>query len=271
MSDHRRLQRTLFRMQADAGFARAILGRDEAALATTGLEGDDLALLEAVDAPSLTADPGGKRRTQIAGNAASEYLLTLVLAARERQGKDFLDGFLTSPEFHGAMAADGRLPLAFGAYATRWAEEHAAAGVGALAALERAMAALRRDARAAAPRLNPGDVQLSPCAAVVRVPSGTLAWSVALRQRSSSAPRSGHESCPPETGNSGLCESPIAMSASTPCASTPFAVTSFMCCENLIVRTRCGRGRVAAGGREPPFLVPERGLCAELSPCQVWI
>jgi len=179
MTRHRELQRTLFRMQADAGFARAILAGDEDALATTGLADTDRKLLTDVDARGLSADPGGTRRTQIAGNAASEFLLTLAVAARSERGARLLDAFLESPQFHEAMASNGRLPLAVGEFALRWADEDRE--LAALVALEREMAGLRRRAGATAPRLNPGEVQLSPAASVVELPSGTLAWSVLVR------------------------------------------------------------------------------------------
>jgi len=180
MTAHRELQRTLFRMQVDASFARAILAGDENALATTGLADADLALLRNVDARGISADPGGTRRMQIAGNAASEYLLTLAVAARGPRGAKLMDAFLGSPEFHAAMAANGRLPLAFGEFAVGWAgDDHALA---ALVALERGMASLRRAVGATASRLSPGEVQLSPAAQVLELPSGTLAWSALVRE-----------------------------------------------------------------------------------------
>jgi len=181
VTDHRRLQRTLFRMQADPDFARALLSGDETARATTGLAAEDLALLEEADEAALGADPGGKRRTQIAGNAASEYLLTLGVAARTQDGPGFLQGFLRSPEFHAALIEDGRLPLYFGEYALRWAAERSLRELGAVATLERDMAHLRRAARAEPPRPGPGEIQLAATASVVRLPGGTLEWSAALR------------------------------------------------------------------------------------------
>lgn len=179
MTAHRELQRTLFRMQADASFARAIFAAEPDALATTGLAADDLALLTAVDPRAVRADPGGKRRAQIAGNATSEYLLTLAVAARD--GGDFLNAFLAAPEFHAALAANGRLPLAFGDFAARYAQERADAPLAALVALEHGMASLRRAARRPGPAPKTGDMRLSAAARTLELPSGTLAWSVALR------------------------------------------------------------------------------------------
>ena len=42
MSDHRRLQRTLMRMQLDPGFAAALRRDEREALASTGLDAEDL-------------------------------------------------------------------------------------------------------------------------------------------------------------------------------------------------------------------------------------
>ena len=201
MSDRRRLQRTLFRMQADAGFARDLLRGDERAVASTGLEPDDLALLAQVDPAALSADPGGKRREQTLGNAASEFLATLAAGP-----PDLLDGFAVSSEFHETMAAGGRLPLAFAAYAGRRARERGSRAMAAVVELEGAMARLRRELAAAGPTLDstaaavsipsprpPGEdrregaavsvpeaVRLAPTARLHDAPRHTLAWTDAL-------------------------------------------------------------------------------------------
>jgi len=182
MSDHRRLQRTLFRMQADPGFAHALLLGDEEAVASTALSPEDLRLLAGVEPAALSADPGGKRRTQIAGNAASEFRLTLAAVARCALAPEFLEAFLASPELHGAMARDGRLPLAFADYAARRAEEAGEATVGAIARLESAMARLRRAQSSPAARapLRADEVRLSARAAVETLPAGTAAFAEAL-------------------------------------------------------------------------------------------
>lgn len=180
MTDHRGVQRALFRMQADAEFAARVLARDAQAVASTGLSREDLELFHGVEPAALAADPGGRRRTQIAGNAASEFTLTLACAARTPLARDFLDDFLSSTEFHAALRSDGRLPLAFGDYAERRAREAGALALGAVARLELAMAKLRRDARVGAgdgTQLHtgkPGTIRLSARARVVELPAGTL-------------------------------------------------------------------------------------------------
>jgi hypothetical protein len=182
VTDHRALQRTLFRMQADADFASALLAGERDAVASTGLAGSDLELLDGVDPAALRADPGAKRRIQIAGNAASEFTLSLAAAGARPESAGLLDGFLGAPEFHRAMAAGTPLPLAFGAYGMRRADELDSPDLGALVRLETAMARLRRDARAGLePRPPAGAVQLSARAAVVSLPGGTLEGSLALR------------------------------------------------------------------------------------------
>ena len=191
MTDHRRLQRTLLRMQADPGFAAAILRGDAEARASTGLEAADLEHLEACHPAALSADAGGRRRSQILGNSASEFLATL--RAFESRVPDLLESFASSAEFHAAIRDDGRLPLAFAAFAARRARELDDAALGAVVALELEMARLRREVRDRA-RLESGTgesgpagpavperVRLSDRARVVEPPAGTLGWSEILR------------------------------------------------------------------------------------------
>jgi len=173
--DHRRLQRTLFRMQADAGFARAVLAGEPEALASTGLGAAERALLADVDPAGLSADPGGKRGGQLLGNLASEYEAALAeLALAQRGGRaDAVDGFLAAPELHAAIRDDASLALAFGAWLVRTAEAAGAAEVRALAALELALAAARRT-RVERPAPGPGELVLAPGARLVRSPAGAL-------------------------------------------------------------------------------------------------
>ena len=152
--DTRALQRTLFRCQADEAFAARLLAGDEEAWATTDLGPEERALFADLDPAALSADPGGKRRTQILGNVASEYTTSLAALAHEGRA-DVLERFLESEEFHGALRRDGRLPLAFGDYLERRAREEGRADRGALVRLERGLATLRREARGATPIPNP--------------------------------------------------------------------------------------------------------------------
>lgn len=179
--DHRRIQRTLFRMQADPGFARAVLAGDATALASTGLTDADASLLREASLAGVTADPGEKRRTQLLGNLTSEFQLTLAAAARARK-TGFLPAFLASAEFHTALAEGGRLPLAFAAYARR-----ASAGDHVLAAivrLETALVELRRGTPLATkgpPPPRRDEVGLAERARLLPVPAGTLDEAARLR------------------------------------------------------------------------------------------
>ena len=180
MTDHRGLQRGLFRMQMDPAFARRVFARDEGATASLELREPDLALLLALDPVAVAADAHDRRKDQLLGNLASEYGLSVVVGPDE-----LLAGFLSSREFHEAIRGDGLLPSAFGAYAARIADERGDDSLGALIALEREMVALRRRARDAAAR-KPRDeaeplLRLSPRAALVSLRAGTLAWAAALR------------------------------------------------------------------------------------------
>ena len=177
--NHRALQRTLFRMQADPEFARALLAREPEAVRASDLTQEELARIEGLDERALRADPGGKRRTQILGNASSEYRLALAAAARSEDAASFLGAFASSAEFHEALRKEGRLPLAFGAYAARRAEETNDPVLAAIVTLERAMVALRRDAvrELRTPTVTPlgeGELILSPLVRIVALRAGTM-------------------------------------------------------------------------------------------------
>lgn len=175
MIDHRRIQRALFRMQLDAGFAERVRAREPAAIASAGLGPEELALLAGADPASVSADRDGKRRAQFLRNVASEFALTLVVAADPQIEATFTE----SLEFHAAVADDASLPLAF----ARHLEARTAKSsdlVRAFGALETALAVARR-ARRSAPALEAGEVALAPWAELVRVPSGTLDAAASVR------------------------------------------------------------------------------------------
>ncbi len=146
----------------DAAFAQAVLAGQAEAVASTGLVDGDLALLRVVDPAALSADPGGKRRAQVLGNAASEFTLSLTAAAHRIS--DLLDAFPSAPEFHAAIAEDGRLPLAFAAYGIRRAAERDQRELLAVLELEAAMARLRRSSPSPHP---PGEDRSSGAAVAV--------------------------------------------------------------------------------------------------------
>ncbi len=190
MIDHRRLQRALFRMQADPAFAADVLAGSRDAVESTDLDAQDLALLTSVDPAALSADPGGKRRAQVLGNVASEFVLSLAAAASSTHESGLLDRFLTSAEFHAAVRADGPFPFAFASYARARLAELDDRPALAVLALEEHLARLRRDARSpAAPiALHPGFIVLAPTSRIVSLPRGTLdrcdALQAALESRS---------------------------------------------------------------------------------------
>ena len=182
--DHRKLQRTLFRMQLDADFARDVFLEDMVALRSTGLEADELALLLAVDLRAVSADAGGRRRLQLVGNVAGEFSRTVHLATARLSLDDFALAFASSSEFHDAIREDRRLPLAFASYASRRIDEVASAAdpTRAVFELERAMAEARRvaDVQVPAKPLGPGEVVRAPSVALLEVADGTLAFAAEI-------------------------------------------------------------------------------------------
>jgi hypothetical protein len=168
--NHRLVQRTLFRMQLDPGFAaRLQTGAPEEA---DGLGAAELRLLRGADPRALAADRDGKRRRQFLANVSSEFGLSVA------GGLD-VEGFTTSVEFHEAVRADASLPVAFARYAGRCSHAEPAP-LRALIALECALSRARREDRVT-PKLRPGELALAATATLVDVPGGTLA--LAANQR----------------------------------------------------------------------------------------
>jgi hypothetical protein len=167
--NHRAVQRALFRMQLDPGFAaRLRAGESDAALGAA-----ELALLRAADPAALSADRDGRRRQQFLRNVTEEFSRACAAGVPA-------DGFTSSPEFHAAVAGDRSLPLAFG----RYAERCSAAGSRAqraLVALERALARARRELReSSAP--SPGELALAPWVWLVALPAGALELAAGVRE-----------------------------------------------------------------------------------------
>ncbi len=176
MTALRALQRTLFRMQADASFARRILDGDLEAVATTGLDPEDLALIKDVDPAGLSADPGSKRRAQLLGNLALEYAAALAFAARG--GTLALEHFLTSAAFHDAIANDRALPHVFGNWLSSARED--APEWSALVRLETQLCHARR-ATSVRVMPGPGELVLAAGARCLELPAGTLDLAEALK------------------------------------------------------------------------------------------
>jgi hypothetical protein len=172
--DHRRIQRALFRMQLDPGFAERVRAREPDAIASAVLGAEELELLASADPAGVSADCDGKRRAQFLRNVTSEFGMSLAVA----RVPGLVERFTASREFHEAVSRDESLPLAFADYLTAAA---LARGVGALAALEREMARARRTPPLAL-TVGTGEIALAPCAALVRLPLGT--FDAAARVRS---------------------------------------------------------------------------------------
>lgn len=170
------LQRALFRMQLDPGFATQLLANQAQAVASTRLEAPDLALLQAVDPVALSADRDGRRASQLLGNLAGEFpRCCALLGARSGPGRPEPAAFLAHPAFHEAIADDRPLPLAFAGWLEELVEQEPS--LGPLVALESAMARGRRELRSqAAPQ--PGQLALSTTCRVLDLPAGTHAWAM---------------------------------------------------------------------------------------------
>lgn len=180
MSDHRRLQRTLFRMQLDPGFAEALRGGDPHAAESTGLLADDLVLLLEADPAGISADFDGRRRAQFLGNVASEFLLTTWTAVQGEADPELVESFTASAQFHRAAAADRPFPLAFAAHAAKRAEAASDPALAAFAELEGEMARARREL-AVRPDPGPGRWRLPPTVRLLEAPRGTFEAAAALR------------------------------------------------------------------------------------------
>jgi len=159
--NHRAVQRALFRMQLDPGFAaRLRAGESDAQLGA-----EELALLRAADPIALGADREQRRRRQFLHNVSEEF-------ARSCAAGVPAEGFTSSPEFHEAVQRDASLPLAFGRYAERCSET-GSPSLRALVKLERALARARREWRDG--RFPAEDeIALAQGSWLVRLPEGTL-------------------------------------------------------------------------------------------------
>jgi hypothetical protein len=173
--NHRGLQRALFRMQLDPGFAARLRARERAAEASTCLGPAELDWLRAADPAAVSADREGRRRAQLLRNIAGELALSLA-AARE---PDWLESFPASEHFHRAVAHDLPLPLACAAHVAECASS-APRALRSLIALETALVRARRELRASASGRD-FVLRLASSAWLLEVAEGTFAWASALR------------------------------------------------------------------------------------------
>jgi hypothetical protein len=178
--DHRGLQRALFRMQHDPGFARRLREREPQAERSTRLGPAELGWLRAADPAAVAADRDGRRRAQLLRNAGGELALAACVGPRGDGERDWLEAFPASEEFHAAVAEDASLPIAFCRHAARCAAG-ASRLFGALVELESALARARRDTRGS-PAPGPDEVVLAPTAWLVELPDGTHRAAERLRR-----------------------------------------------------------------------------------------
>jgi hypothetical protein len=177
--DHRRLQRALFRMQHDPGFAARLRAGDREAAASTGLGEAELAWLRGADPVALSADREGRRAAQLLRNVGSELRLATALGPAGDGDPAWLAGFPRSGRFHRAVSDGTPLPLAL----ADWAEERAAGAPSptfrAFVSLEAALLRARRDV--ALPATVPeGAVLRAPSARLLVLPAGTHAAATAF-------------------------------------------------------------------------------------------
>lgn len=180
--DHRRLQRTLFRMQHDAAFAARLRRGDAASQRSTGLGEEALAWLRAVDPVALAADRDGQRTAQLLRNVSSELPLSVAVGPDGRGARGWIHDFPASDAFHGAVARDESLPRAFARHALAVAQS-AAPAFRRLVALEAALVEARRSPLAGPrPPLPPGSVRRSAGARLLTLAAGTFALAGRIRE-----------------------------------------------------------------------------------------
>lgn len=180
MIDHRRLQRALFRLQLDEALATRVFAGAAADLDSLALSEAEVALLTAGGLAGVTADPGGRRRTQVLANASSEFTLSLAVAARLNQA--YLQVFSRSPELHKAIRDDEPLPFAFASYARRIARSLGEPALEALVDFEEALARVRRAHRGdSTRRASTADLDLPLHSLLIPLPVGVFGFAEGLR------------------------------------------------------------------------------------------
>jgi len=209
--DTRRLQRALFRMQLDAGFAARLRRGEPEAARSTGLGARELGWLRALDPDAVAADAGGKRRGQLLRNVAAELSLTIVASGAAAE-HGWPAEFPRSGAFHRAVSEDGSLPLAFAAFAAERLRPRAGSFLAGLLALESALVSLRRLVPSAPPPPPPGGLRLAAEARILAVPAGTFAGAAALR----AALDAGAPLPPPPASAGGAAESILLLAGPRP-------------------------------------------------------
>ena len=171
MTDHRALQRALFRVQLDERFAERVFGRDEEAVASLELEERELSWLLEADPAAVRADRGQERRAQLIGNLTTEFSRSVW--ALEQDPHEFV----YSDDFHTAITQDESLMLAFGNWLVALVPD--SSELSGLVDLEREMARARRSTRVL-PAMSAADILLAAACRVLSVPVGTHDWAVEI-------------------------------------------------------------------------------------------
>lgn len=177
--DHRRLQRALFRMQCDPGFAARVRAGERGAVASTALGKRELACLRAADAVAIAADRDGRRVAQLLRNVSSEFRLSIAVGPRADADASWVERFVRSPLFHDAVSSGSPFPLVFSAFAQAVAASAPSAVFRAVVTLESAMTRVRRAERRT-PDLVPGAVIRVSASELVDLPAGTHAAAMEL-------------------------------------------------------------------------------------------
>ncbi|HEV8324691.1 MAG TPA: hypothetical protein VG389_23945 [Myxococcota bacterium] len=188
---HQAVQRVVVRMLYDADFAAAVYARPAAALAGVALTPEEQAWLVRPDPRAFRTDP--YRRARALTGLLEEYPASSALLVRLEGsgGTARLDAFFGSAHFHAAIQERGSLAAAFGSYLMEVAADVAGSSgvppdprLAAVAALESAVAAVRRaPARAAPAAPEHGRLRLGAHAAILALPGGTLALFEAVTAR----------------------------------------------------------------------------------------
>jgi hypothetical protein len=178
---HAVVQRTVVRMLYDPEFARRVYADRDAALDGLDLTAAERAALVRPDARAYGTD--AHRRARALHGLLEEFAAAATLFAAASGDVRRLDAFFSAPEFHECIIGRGSLAAAFGAYLAGAGTIDAR--VAPIAALEAAVAALRR---ASAPAASTGEAWiLSPHHPVIELPGGTLALFQSLMNRVRSA------------------------------------------------------------------------------------
>lgn len=175
--EHLLVQRTIVKMLYDPQFAAAVRSRPDEVIAE--LSAPRRRELAAVDPRAYQLDP--LRRERLLRSLFDELKGSLTLALAETHAWAFLLRFFSSSHFH--RAVDGELPAALAMADYLVASTLATPALRPLVAIERGLAAARRDKREPGPPYRRGvELRLAPQVMPVRTTKGALAALTAVEQ-----------------------------------------------------------------------------------------